>query len=362
MDAVYLGCLALRSSLFEATMGPLGYFGHAIIGGTAGIVLFAYGFFYGNQKMKRAGLAVLLSIIVAGTLAEILKLSLEMPRPKLRASYGFPSGHASTAFGLAAALGVSFPNLSPLFYLLATLTAISRLYFRAHYVWDVIGGALIGSGVGIAITKRFIHPSKTENSPWTSYLGWSFTVAVGVAALLFFLALEKNIRIHRISDSDASQITSERILVNFGTPDARSLLRSGWSGDEKWMEGKLSVVWAEGLASELQAFFPHSGDYRFHLHLFPYMPKGPACQRVEVKVNAVFVGRLHLEQGWNWYEISVPKEVIQSGKNDIQFHFDYAQSPKSRGLADDARPLSVAFSALEAVRRTSLSPPLRRTP
>jgi len=43
-------------------MGPFGYFGHAIIGIIIGLALLAYGFLYGNRKMKWAGLAVLLSI------------------------------------------------------------------------------------------------------------------------------------------------------------------------------------------------------------------------------------------------------------------------------------------------------------
>ncbi len=349
MDAIDLGCLALRSSASDVLMGPLGYFGHGIVGAAVSIALYLYGFIYDQRKMKRAGLAFLLSIVAAGILAQLLKLSLQMPRPKLRASYGFPSGHASAAFSMAAALGVIFPSLSPVFYLLATLAAISRLYFRAHFAWDVAGGALLGTAVGIAITKRLVHPWKARKIHWTTYAGWSFTLTVGFAALMFFLAVEKNIRSHEIANPDLSRMPSERVLVSFGTPEARSLLDYGWSVDEKWMEGKLPVVWAQGLASELHVFLPNSADYRFRLHLFPYSPKGLACQRVEIRVNDDSVARLLLEQGWHWYEFRVPKAAIKTGKNDIEFYFDYADSPKARGLSPDVRPLSVAFNSLEAV-------------
>ena len=349
MDTVSLGCAVVRTTAFDAAMGFMGYLGHGTLGAAVGILVYAYGFIYSRPKTKQMGAAILITLVISGIFVQVLKQSLQMPRPRVTASYGFPSGDASTAFGLAAVLGLSSPVLSPFFFLSATIAAISRLYYRAHFVRDVIAGALLGSGVGIAVTKKLFHPWKIRKSHWTTYLGWCFTLVIGFGAVAFFFKLEKSIEVHRVENSEDSRSYPKPIRINFGTSEARNLLHYGWSVDEKWMGGKLGVVWAEGLASELQVVLPYSADYRFRLHLFPYAPKGPACQRAEIKINDVSVTRLHLDQGWNWYEFRVPKKVIKTGKNDIQFYFDYAQSPKSLGLGADMRRLSAAFSSLQVI-------------
>jgi len=349
MDIIGIGCSVVRSSLLEFFMGPFGYLGHGFTGTMIGLVLITYGYFSDNRKIKRAGLAVLLSIAIAGVSVNILKVLLQMPRPIPTASYGFPSGHASTAFGMAAALGMTFPKLIPLFYLLAVLTGISRLYFRAHFVWDVIGGALIGILVGTLITKWLINPSKTKNKNWVTTLGWSATAFATLTALVFFLSFERSLRVHRVSTFDPPDSSGTPVMVDFGTPDARRFLGYGWSSDEKWIVGTLSVVWAKGSASALSVPFPVSENYRVRLRLYPFAPIGPSCQRVEVTVNRVSIARLHLERGWHNYEIDVPKSAIRAGNNEIQFSFDYAQSPKSRGINPDERPLSAAFDLVEFI-------------
>ena len=92
---------------------------------------------------------------------------------------------------------------------------------------------------------------------------------------------------------------------------------------------------------------PAVQDYRFRLHVFPYPPTGTACQRIEAKLNSTVVVKIFLERGWHSYEFNVPKTAIKAGKNDVQFFYDYAESPKSRERSSDERALSVAFDKLE---------------
>ena len=129
----------------------------------------------------------------------------------------------------------------------------------------------------------------------------------------------------------------------------RRVLGSGWSKDELWQDGKQSVVWAEGLRSEMNAFFPSTGGYRWRLKLFPHNGRGFACQVVEVKVNQTSVVKILLEQRWHWYEFDVPAGLVHSGDNQLQFLFHFAASPRSHRGSPDDRPLSVAFDLLEAV-------------
>ncbi len=58
--------------------------------------------------------------------------------------HSFPSGHATTAFALATALAILYPRGRWLFYVVAVLVCVQRVFARAHYVSDVIAGATIG--------------------------------------------------------------------------------------------------------------------------------------------------------------------------------------------------------------------------
>lgn len=57
---------------------------------------------------------------------------------------GFPSGHAATAAGFAAALSWRYPHAAALFGCLACAAAVQRITSLAHYPSDVAYGAAIG--------------------------------------------------------------------------------------------------------------------------------------------------------------------------------------------------------------------------
>lgn len=59
----------------------------------------------------------------------------------------FPSGHAWNAFMIAALLADQFRRKKYVFYCLATLVALSRVYLGVHYPSDVLSGAALGLSI-----------------------------------------------------------------------------------------------------------------------------------------------------------------------------------------------------------------------
>jgi undecaprenyl-diphosphatase len=70
--------------------------------------------------------------------------------PLIKATVGqsMPSGHAATSFAAAVILTYLLPRGAPIFFLLATAIAFSRVYVGVHYLSDIVVGAIIGAAVG----------------------------------------------------------------------------------------------------------------------------------------------------------------------------------------------------------------------
>jgi membrane-associated phospholipid phosphatase len=67
----------------------------------------------------------------------------------------FPSGHTVTAFALATAFSFLYPRLRVLAFLIAVMIGLSRVVLTAHYLSDVIEGAVVGVICSLAIKYLF---------------------------------------------------------------------------------------------------------------------------------------------------------------------------------------------------------------
>lgn len=65
-----------------------------------------------------------------------------------------PSGHATTAFAALAAIGTLFPRARTAMLVFAIMIAISRVALKAHFVTDVLAGAVFGI-VGAILVRRW---------------------------------------------------------------------------------------------------------------------------------------------------------------------------------------------------------------
>jgi undecaprenyl-diphosphatase len=64
--------------------------------------------------------------------------------------YSFPSGHSITAFGVATAIGLFYPDLQGCLLAAAFLIAGSRIILGMHFLSDVLAGSALGVLLGVS--------------------------------------------------------------------------------------------------------------------------------------------------------------------------------------------------------------------
>ncbi|MBQ7976220.1 MAG: phosphatase PAP2 family protein [Clostridia bacterium] len=116
------------------------------------------------RKTRNVGICLAIALVIthiSGTV--ILKNIFARTRPFIEANvpiiinppsgYSFPSGHTSSSFAAATVLSGFYKKYAAVFYAVATLIAISRVYLYVHYPSDILGGAVLGIAVGIICIK-----------------------------------------------------------------------------------------------------------------------------------------------------------------------------------------------------------------
>jgi len=71
-------------------------------------------------------------------------------------SFSFPSNHASNTFAFALLGTLCFRNWILLVYTLALMIGYSRVYLGVHYPSDILGGAVLGSCMGLLGYKIYL--------------------------------------------------------------------------------------------------------------------------------------------------------------------------------------------------------------
>jgi undecaprenyl-diphosphatase len=72
-----------------------------------------------------------------------------------------PSNPTAVGFAFATAVWMVNKRVGALFYALATLFAVSRIYCGVHYPLDTVGGAavgIVGALIAVALGRRYLHP------------------------------------------------------------------------------------------------------------------------------------------------------------------------------------------------------------
>jgi undecaprenyl-diphosphatase len=351
VNLIDLGCSVADARAVNWVMSAAGTLGHGAVAGLVAIAMLIVGMVGRWPRLRRCGAVGVVAVVTAGVVANLLKLVIESPRPGLgRSSYGFPSGHTTTAFAFAAVIARAYPRLGPLAFLGATLTGLARLYIQAHFTIDVAGGAVVGTLIGF-VAARWL-PESTPAPRADRRL--RYAPAVGAAALAaiavpFFVVYEQTLAGQQALARLAVRQESGAVIA-VGTPEARSTLVSGWSVDERW-DNAMPFVWAQGTEATVRLPGLAAADHRLRLRLLPWLAHdGLSCQRMDVELNGQRAGRLVLDRGWHTYEVALPGRLLRPEANDLRFRFAHAAPPRR-----DGRPLSVAFGALEVVPRADVA-------
>jgi membrane-associated phospholipid phosphatase len=130
--------------------------------------LMVAGLWRGRRAWLRLGLAVLLSAVLSGGTAVLLRSGLGRARPYTKlpdtfyglqvgaAMHAFPSGHTATSFGTALPLVLAAPRLGGAALVMALATGWSRMHLRQHRPTDVAGGIweAVWFGVPLGVACR----------------------------------------------------------------------------------------------------------------------------------------------------------------------------------------------------------------
>ena len=356
IEFIRLACPLIGSAFLERALQLLDVLAHGLAAAAIGLLLALAGLVARNRRIARIGIAILLAAAVAGLAANGLKLVFQVPRPHTPGSYSFPSGHATTAFAVAAVLARAFPPAGPFFAFVALFGGLARVYFRDHYLIDVVAGGLLGVVIGLSIAP-LVFEKGDPTSPPARARGWAWILlaAVGIPAVAWFSVYERQLGVHLTKPRPASGAPLPNVAIRFGTPGARPLLSNGWSGDEKW-NGADPFVWAEGTDALLTLPPLVAGNYRARLRVLPLVSgEGLSCQVIDLRFNGMPVAEVLLDRGWNDYEVTIPKALVRAAgtSNEMRFRFSYAAVPGPR----DSRRLAVAFRDVEIVAETAPPPP-----
>lgn len=142
-----------------ALLDFVGSFGHG------NICLLAILLIWNLDRSGRRGIQLVLgSTVLAGAVTSILKVTIHRARPFIppispdelglgsnrgttifdNGMQSFPSGHTATAFALATALSVMYPQGKRFFFFLAIMVGLQRVATQSHFPSDVVVGAMIG--------------------------------------------------------------------------------------------------------------------------------------------------------------------------------------------------------------------------
>ncbi|PYJ10334.1 MAG: hypothetical protein DMF06_06665 [Verrucomicrobia bacterium] len=141
-----------------------------------GFVLLVLAYWRRSKKWMRIAAAMIVACALAGAVARVVKISTGRARPSVqteaawngpnfRARYNaFPSGHTAASTAFFATLVLACWRIGAPFLVIPLLIAFSRMYVAAHYLSDVVCGAMIGLLTACLVARWILSPIENRQS------------------------------------------------------------------------------------------------------------------------------------------------------------------------------------------------------
>ena len=182
--SIYPNKIAAQLALHHAWYSPAGYLWMVVVTSWGEAHLFAIVIIaVALQKRYLMAMEFLTAGIVSSIVVQSLKRMVFAPSPRPMAvikwsetllpeglevplQFAFPSGHTTTAFVFFTLLALHFKKISV--QILAAIAVIgvglSRVYLMAHWIPDVMAGAILGMILALLVNRAFIAIKKSRTS------------------------------------------------------------------------------------------------------------------------------------------------------------------------------------------------------
>jgi membrane-associated phospholipid phosphatase len=266
-------------------------------------------------------LAPLVLVFIGGlAIVELLKTAIERLRPNSFpgpvSGNSFPSGHtmgAAMAAGLCALMlreAIRKPGLRGAVYVVAAglvlLQALGRLVNGSHWLSDVVASVLLGFAwaLGAGALRRL---PRTVMGTMVTFASLAFFIFNDLPATRFELP------------SALDESRPALVSVEFGTPEARTVLGNGWEDGPAEPVGPVSWATAPDVSATLRIPSGSEGILKITLRPATSADNQRICSRMVVSVNAWRAPEICLVRGWREYHLEPPAGTLHAGDNRVRF-------------------------------------------
>lgn len=122
--------------------------------------------------------------------------------------------------------------------------------------------------------------------------------------------------------------TPIKLPYQFRFADSSSLLNQG----DGWLPAEAianaNASWAAQKRATIYVPLRELRDYTLTVRALPFMYPNSPEQSFGVTVNGTTLPRVSMDPGWNEYSMTLPRDAIKAGVNEIIFDFGYVASPR----------------------------------
>ena len=132
--------------------------GYALLG------ILAFLFLFRSYQRRMVIVSAISAVVARGILVTAIRFFYHRARPisvdavhqlVTNDKWAFPSGHASFFFALSTGVYLYNKKLGIFFYAVSLLMGVARIFVGVHWPSDILGGAFLGTIVGIVVKKIF---------------------------------------------------------------------------------------------------------------------------------------------------------------------------------------------------------------